>query len=94
MPDLNYSTEDIAPAVEQLRRASLVFPQICCGYFVVQLAFLGFFFGGPGALIGGFVGLMLGYVVSTVVVPVFTWMIHSLFLLHSIRNQDKQVEQE
>ena len=87
MPDLDHNSRDIEPAVRRLRLAADVIPWLVGIYFVLQFATVGYWFGVGWGLVGAGLGLLLAYVVSQVVVSVFIWMIHVLFLLHGLREQ-------
>ena len=94
MPELNESTGDIEPAVLQLRTATKMVPILSYAYFLLQFLSLGSVWGTSGMIMGGILGVLLGSLVSSLVVPIYSWQIHSLFLLHGIRENQRQAERE
>lgn len=94
MPDLTEATEDIEPAVVQLRAAAKMMPTLLMGYFFLQFVVVGGLWGPLGCVVGGVLGLALGLLIATLVRPVFSWFIHILFLLHAIRDNQRKIRTE
>ena len=94
MPNLNESTDDIEPVVLQLRAAAKTIPILSFLYFAIQFIALGSIWGAFGMIIGGILGVLLGILVSSLIAPIYSWQIHTLFLLHGIRENQRRVDRE
>lgn len=86
--------DDIAPVVTSLRTVARMSPALLTGYFTFQFMAIGALWGTLGCIAGGGCGFVLGSLISYLIAPVYLWLIHTLFLMHGIREHQRRIRSE